>query len=205
MNCPHCDQVISKFSYTIHTRSCVLNPEMQALLRQWLPDPNYPGFIRVMIDYERNTPARPSREHVVSYYKSWQAVADAFGLKLMNFNDRRLAGKLTATGNELRRLSQELHHGRFAPSQNEYRVYAAQNDYTTGAMECDGLVQRYGSWKAVLDHFEMTLPLPARNKPKVDEPDLRYTTAPYWFSGLYSFNSDNVVYRPTTFAYADLD
>lgn len=197
MNCPHCNQAISKFSYTIHTRSCVLNPEMQENLRQWLPDPEHPGFIRLMKDYEQNTPAKPSREHVVSFYKSWRAVADAFGLKMMNFNDRRLAGKMQAAGAELRRLSRELHHGQFAPTQNEYRINAAQNDYTTGAMECDRLVQRFGSWKAVLAHFEMTLPLPARNKVKIDESELHYS-APYWFTGYYTIS-----YSPSGWAYTD--
>lgn len=176
--CPHCGQAISKFSLTIHVRSCVVNPEMQALLRQWLPDPNYPGFIRMMNDYERNTPARPSREHVVSYYGSWQKMAETFGLQLMNFNERRLAGKIRETGNEIWRLSQELHDGRYAPTQNEYHVYANQSDRVNGCLQIGNLIQRFGSWRAVLAHFNMTLPFqPPKRSEFDDEPWLKHRAA----------------------------
>ncbi len=169
VNCPYCNQVISKFSVKIHIRSCVQNPEIQAALREWLPDPDYPGYIRIMIDYQRNTPAKPSREHVVSYYGSWAKVAAAFGLKLMDFDERRIVMKLAETGNELRRLTKELHAGRYSPSRSEYSIYGGHSGQNTGCIHVDNLVQRFGSWFGVLAHFGLTLPLKPATRPAHDD------------------------------------
>lgn len=192
MICPHCQHEISKFSLTVHTNACVHNPQNIALLKQWLPDPVYPGCIRLMLDYDQNTPARPSREHLLSAYGTWQALADAYGLKFVSYNERHISAKLQGTHAELRRLSKELHRGRYSPTQNDYAIYAAGND---SCLQCDNLIKRFGSWPAVLAHFEMTLPLaPVRHSWRSDdEPEMRYQP-PFWFAGLYDVTS-----RPTTF------
>lgn len=148
--CEHCGRAQSKYAISKHRKNCPEKPENREKALQCLKDPLNPGYALSERRYEAGKNS-PCSNTLRAHYGKWSEVAAAFGLELMHSNDLRLADKLEATGNVLRRLSQVLHSGKFGPSLREYEQEVCGNRH--GAMEKTGLYRRFGDWAGVLRHF----------------------------------------------------
>lgn len=148
--CEHCGRAQSKYAISKHRKNCPEKPENREMALQCLRDPLNPGYALSERRYEAGHHT-PCSNTLRAHYGKWSEVAAAFGLELMHANDRRLADKLEATGNVLRRLSQVLHSGKFGPSLREYEQEVYGNRH--GTMEKTGLYRKFGDWNGVLEHF----------------------------------------------------
>lgn len=181
--CEHCGRAMSKFAIGKHRTNCPEKPENRERALRCLADPLNPGYALSERRYESGHHT-PCSNTLKSHYGKWSDVAAAHGLQLMDVNARRLADKLEATGEVLRRLSQVLHSGKYGPSLREYEQEVYGNRH--GAMEKTGLYRRFGDWAGVLKHFGLP---PSKSNGKAngaesaqeDETSLRYR-APYWQS-----------------------
>lgn len=148
--CEHCGREMSKFTISRHRANCPEQASRREAIRRNLEDPNNPGFIRSERNYVHCC-LSPCAKTLMSHFGKWSDVAHYFGLEMMQANERRLADKLEATGAFLRKLSQDLHGGKFGPSLREYEqaTYGGRH----GAMEKTGLYRRFEDWAGVLQHF----------------------------------------------------
>ncbi len=192
--CPTCGRMFNKFSVGKHKPNCPDRADMRALITQWLPNPELPGYARTETEYTRNTPNKPCSNLLKIHFGKWSLVAESFGLKATDHNLYRIQNKLHATGAELRRLSEELHDGRYGPTRKEYCWHKESGGGAgTCAMDASVLGDKFGNWAAVLANWDL-IPPPEKQR-DYTESKTEYSGSPYWFSGWYE-----VTYSPNKFA-----
>lgn len=191
--CPTCGRMFHKFSVGKHKPNCPDKAENRALIAQWLPSPELPGYARTETEYLRNTPNKPCSNSLKIHFGKWSLVAESFGLQAVDSNFYRIQKKMQATGAELRRLSDELHDGRYGPTRKEYCWHNQGGGAGTCAMDASVLGDKFGNWAAVLANWDLVLPpVEAVKEPVKLE---ACGSSPYWFSGWYE-----VTYSPNKFA-----